>query len=180
MSRQARRQARREAKAEKKAEKREYKLAKQAQRQATRLGKVETRQASKTDRTQIRQDSKTDRKISQNEADMVAYEHGLQPINRTAGIISASGEAASGLADLAMSLSGAGMFGKDIAALNTGFGKNREISFDDDGDIREMSDRVSPWSAFGGNPNAPQSPIIWVVIIGVVAILFMNNNNKRR
>lgn len=171
----AKKQARQQARQQKKAEKREYKLTKQAQRQATRIAKKEAKQAGRTDRTIARQDGRTERKISQNEADKVAYENGMEPVNRAAGIISASGDAASGLADLATSLSGAGLFGKDVAALNTGVGKDRNISFGDDGHIDEISDTVSP---FGGSRNFAGIPI-WLIAIAAFALLFMNKNKRK-
>ncbi len=185
------RQERRQHRKEKIAARREFKLAKKAirlenkedrrsnrterahGRQDTRLARTDSRQSGKTDRTQIRKDARVAIKESQNEADMVAYENGMQPINRTAGIIAAGGHAASGLADLATSLAGAGVFGNDSMILNSGAGRTRDIEIDEDGGIRSVSDKPS---MFGGNGNN----FFLILIAGIVAVFAMMSGNRNR
>lgn len=171
---------------EKKQSRRQFKLAKKAQRAANK----QSRRDSRTDRVQARQDGRSDRvntrqtartaiHQSRDEADMVAYENHMTPINRAAGIIGASADAAQGVASVIGSLSGAGVFGEGVAALNTSQpGVNRNIDFNEDGDVSGISEDGSsfPQAAVKTSSNFM---LMVVAVLAAIVLLFTGKKRKK-
>ncbi len=138
-------------------------------RQDTRADQTATRVQGKTDRTDIRTQGKVLKHISRDQADMVAYENHMNPIDRTANALAAGGRLAEGIGRGAASIGTSGLIGGGSEDTYTDGVRNAD---------REIR-RYNPGEAAPPEPGIMGIPPM-VLGIGALIAFFLFSKNKGR